>query len=81
MPQTYYKNFDDSASDSELIAAQSRIGRNAFFEVQLTLAEYADVQTSASGGVAGSSALAMAIGISIDSGGFFDGDDGALLEL
>lgn len=75
MSQTYFKNFDDSHSDPELIAAQARIGRNAFFEVQLTLAEYSDVQNSASGGVAGSAALAMAIGISIDSGGF-EGDSG-----
>lgn len=70
MSQTYFKNFDDSHSDPELIAAQYRIGRNAFFEVQLTLAEYAGAQDSASGGVAGSPMLLDAIGISIDSGGF-----------
>lgn len=63
MPQTYFKNFDDGYSDPELIATQYRAGRNAFFEVQLTLAEYADAQSSGGGGVAGSPALAMAQGI------------------
>lgn len=70
MTQTYFKNFDDSHSDPDLIAAQYRIGRNAFFEVQLTLAEYADAQDSASGGVTGSPMLLDAIGISVDGGGF-----------
>lgn len=68
MPQTYFKNFDDGHSDPDLIAAQYRIGRNAFFEVQLALAEYADDQDSASGGVAGSPQLLGAIGIGAGGG-------------
>jgi hypothetical protein len=69
MPQSYFKNFDDGYSDPELIAAQYQIGRNAFFEVQLALAEYADAQNSASGGVAGSPDLAAAIGVGTSTGG------------
>jgi len=54
MGQGYFRNQDDAISDPELIAARARIGRSIFFEVQLTLAEFADNLSSLSGGVVGS---------------------------
>jgi hypothetical protein len=38
----YLRNVDDTISDPDLIAARSRAGRSAFFEVALVLAEQAD---------------------------------------
>lgn len=52
MPQGYYRNVDDSTSDPELIAGRYQVGRNIFFEVALTLSEYADNIKSAGGGSA-----------------------------
>jgi hypothetical protein len=60
------RQFDDGHSDPDLIATQYRVGRNAFFEVQLTLAEFADAQRG--GGTAGSPNLVAAIGIGEGSG-------------
>lgn len=61
MPKGYYRNVDDSYSDPELIATQYQVGRNAFFEVQLTLAEFADSIQSGTGGLAGSPDIAQSL--------------------
>jgi hypothetical protein len=52
---SYFRNVDDGYSDPETIAAKYLVGRNASFEVALTLAEYAENIKSASGGNTGSS--------------------------
>lgn len=53
MPQ-YFRNQDDAHSDPYLIGMQYQVGRNAFFEVSLTLAEMADANSSLRGGEAAS---------------------------
>jgi len=61
MGQGYFRNIDDSVSDPTLIGSQYQIGRNAYFEVSLTLAEYADSLDSLRGGVVGSPDLAQSL--------------------
>jgi len=61
MGQGYFRNIDDSYSDPTLVASQYQIGRNAYFEVSLTLAEYADSLDSLRGGVVGSPDLAQSL--------------------
>lgn len=63
MGQGYFRNTDDSISDPELIAGRYRIGRSAFYEVQLTLAEFSDTNVSASGGINGSPTFIEAVGL------------------
>jgi hypothetical protein len=50
----YLRNADDAYSDPELIAAKYQVGKNAYFEVSLALAEYAEGRGSGSGGSSGS---------------------------
>lgn len=73
MGQGYFRNQDDAISDPELIAARARIGRSIFFEVQLTLAEFADNLSSLSGGVVGSpdyiNSIALEAPSSVSQGG------------
>lgn len=57
---TYFKNVDDTYSDPAVIATQSRVQRNAYFEMNRE--EYGEAQTSATGGVNGSPGLVAAIG-------------------
>lgn len=58
----YYRNVDDAISDPELIAAKYLIGRSAYFEVQLTLAELSDNIASIAGGISGSPVVISAVG-------------------
>lgn len=69
MPRGYYRNVDDGYSDPELIATQYQVGRNAYFEVQLTLAEFADSIQSGTGGLQGSPDVAQALAGAGVSGG------------
>lgn len=69
MGQSYYRNVDDSYSDPALIATQYQVGRSAYFEVQLVLAEFADSLSSLSGGLAGSPDVAQAVAASGVVGG------------
>jgi len=49
------RRFDDAYSDPDMIAAKYRTGQNAFFEVELALAELSDfARSSSSGGTQGS---------------------------
>lgn len=59
----YYRNQDDGISDPELIAVNYLIGRSAFFEIELTLAEFSDNLASLSGGNAGSPLVQTALGL------------------
>lgn len=61
MPRGYYRNVDDQYSDPELIATQYKVGRNAYFEVQLTLAEFAESIQSGTGGLQGSPDIAQSL--------------------
>ena len=56
----FYTHSDDGYSDPEVISVGYQVGRSAFYEVQLTLAEFASAQQSASGGVLGSPNLIQA---------------------
>lgn len=57
----YFRNSDDQHSDPLLIGTQYQVGRNAYFEVALTLAELADANTSLRGGNPGSPDVAQAV--------------------
>lgn len=46
----YLTTQDDVYSDPDIIAGRYKVGRNAFFEVELTLAEFQGGQRSSSGG-------------------------------
>lgn len=60
MGQGYWRNVDDGYSDPEMLSAAYQIGRSAYFEVELTLAEYNDRIQANSGGLAGSPNLIAA---------------------
>lgn len=58
----FYTHSDDGYSDPEVIGVNYQVQKNAFFEVQLTLAEFTSQQSSGGGGVAGSPGLIAAQG-------------------
>jgi hypothetical protein len=60
-----WRNIDDGYSDPDIIAAQYKAGGTAYFEVELTLAEFNDRIVANSGGNAGSPNLIAALGIAI----------------
>lgn len=64
----YWRNIEDGYSDPDIIAAQYQVGGTAYFEVQLTLAEYEDRIVPNSGGLQGSPTLIAALGGSIGPG-------------
>jgi hypothetical protein len=68
MARNYLRNSDDPMSDPEAIAARYQLGRNAFFEVALTLAEQRDNER-ANGASSGSAASAGSIAL-VSSGGY-----------
>ncbi len=76
---SYYVNTEDGHSDPELIAAKYLVGRNASFEIALTLAEYAENIKSAGGGITGSPSLIADIYEPGEGGG--DGGGGVCPEI
>lgn len=69
MGRNYFRNVDDPTSDPEMIAGRYQLGRNALFEISLTLAELADNARAASAGGTGST-------VDDFSGGTFGGNRG-----
>lgn len=69
MARGYYRNQDDSRSDPDIIALEHLVGRNAAFEVALTLQEYAENIKSAGGGNSGSPGLIADVYIETGGGG------------
>lgn len=60
MGQGYFRNTDDSYSDPDNIATNYKVGRNAFFEVLLTLDELNEKIVPNTGGTQGSPAFIAA---------------------
>lgn len=60
MGQGYFRNVDDGYSDPDLLSAAYKIGRSAYFEVELTLAEFNDRIIANGGGLQGSPNLIAA---------------------
>ena len=74
------RRIEDAYSNPDILAAQHRTGRSAFFEIQLVLADYAErVSAASGGGLQGSPTFIEAQG-GYGGGGEEGGGGGPLLD-
>ena len=75
------RQFEDAHSDPDLIASKYRVGRNAYFEVELVMAELSNAMTtrSSGGGNQGSTDVILFEGMIDPHGGGMVRDDGRIV--